>query len=248
MSIKISILLSMHNASKFIAETIISIINQTYQNWEILIVDDCSSDNSVEIVNQFSKNEPRIIIYKMERNVGKGVALNVLIQNIKGDYIAFIDADDIWENSKLENQLNFMIENNVGFSFTAYTQFDSNTGNNIRIISTMDVVAYKDMLKYSRIGYSTVMISSKLLHGKKIPELRKRQDYALWLMLLRETNAFGINEPLTRYRVSSNSLSKNKIEMLKWNWLVYRKSEKLDIISSLYYLTWDIISKVIKIK
>lgn len=245
---KISILLSMHNASIFISETINSIINQTYQNWELLIVDDCSSDDSVEIVNQLSRNEPRIMLYKMDRNVGKGIALNVLIPKITGDYIAFIDADDIWIKNKLEKQIKFMELNKCKFSFTAYTLFDSDTEEDMKTIHAEKVVTYKKMLKYSRIGFSTVMINQDIFKGVVIPPLKKRQDYALWLLLLKRTDALGININYTRYRKSQKSLSKNKLDMLKWNWLVYRKSEKLNMIKSIYYLSWDIISKITGLK
>lgn len=242
----VSIIIPNYNSENYISETLQSILEQTYTNWEAIIIDDCSTDNSVFLINKFINLDNRFRLIILNENIGKAKILNLGLKYIIGDYLAFIDSDDIWINRKLEDQLNYMSNGDYSFTFTSYFRFSD--VDNYSAIAAKELVSYKMMLKYSLIGYSTVIIDSQLIREMKVPELRKRQDYALWLSLLKITNAHGIDKELTKYRIRKKSLSSNKFEMLYWNFIVYRRVENISIIKSLYYLFWDIYSKISKLK
>ncbi len=242
---KVSVLITVYNAEKYIENTLHSVINQTLDNIEILIIDDASTDNSVDLIKNI--DDKRIHLFQNEANIGKGKSLNRLMESIQGEYIAFIDSDDIWKNDKLEKQIAFMVEHSSVFSHTAYKQLDEN-GSYLKTISAKERVSYKEMLRFSRIGYSTVVIKKSAFYPFTVAPIRKRQDYALWLGLLQKQDAIGLNIPLTDYLVRSNSLSSNKASMIKWNYRVYREILKMNTLCSLYYLLWDVMSKVLKLK
>ena len=246
--LKISIVIPLYNCEKYIEKTIQSVKNQSYTNWEMLIVDDCSTDNSFEIAKAASSSDERISLEKFSKNSGKAVVLEYGIRWATGDFIAFIDSDDIWKTTKLEKQITFMVKNGYLFSHTSYLAFEDFGAKKEKIFTAKKKVTYKDMLKFSRIGYSTVIIEAREFRKISIPNFRKRQDYAIWLKLLHFMDAYGLDECLTEYRLRNDSLSRNKLEMLFWNWRVYRKSENMSLARSLYYLFWDVYSKISGIK
>jgi glycosyltransferase involved in cell wall biosynthesis len=244
----VSIITPLYNAEKYISNTIESVINQEYNNWELIIINDCSKDKGPEIIKNYQNQDKRIKIINLEKNSGAAVARNVGIENAKGNFIAFIDSDDIWEKTKLKEQISFMLDNNYNFSYTDYIQIDEK-GNELRIIKTPKILTYKKQLLYNHIGTSTVIYNQKILGKIYMPKLRKRQDYAMWLRILKNhSKGYGLNKILTKYIIRRDSISSNKMNLIKYNWEMYRNSEEFGIIKSSFYLFTDILSKILKIK
>lgn len=242
----VSIITPCFNAEKYIAETILSVRNQTYSNWELLITDDGSDDKSVKIINEFIKLDNRIKLFKIT-NSGASVARNNSIEKSKGNFIAFIDSDDIWLPNKLELQLNFMIRNEYNFTYTSYKRIDE-AGKDLKtIVTCYKYLTYNMMLYSNKIGCLTVIYNKDNLGKICMPLIRKRQDYALWLKILKkEKKAFGLDLVLANYRLRKNSISNNKFEMLKWNWQLYKNIEKLPFFKAFYYLTSNVLAKIYK--
>lgn len=241
----VSIITPSYNSSEFISQTITSVLNQTYNNWELIIVDDVSTDNSIKIIESFVKKDHRIKLYRLAKNSGAGVARNKAIEISKGDFIAFLDSDDLWLQDKLEFQVNFMIKNNYNLTYTSYKVIKENGEDLGKTVISEPQLDYRKMLYSNKIGCLTAMYNVTTLGKVYMPEIRKRQDYALWLKILKKENfAFGLQEVLSCYRDRSNSISNNKIEMLKWNWNLYRNVEKLSYIQSLFYVTSNVINKL----
>ena len=241
----VSIITPNYNSEDFIEETLLSIIAQTYKNWELLIVDDCSTDKSMNIIKKYSLLDNRINIFNLKKNSGAAIARNKAIKESKGNFIAFLDSDDLWLPEKLEKQLVFMITNNYNLTYTSYSIITNNSLKPKKNVLCKATLNYQQMLYSNKIGCLTAVYNSNNLGKIYMPEIRKRQDYALWLKILKiEKNAFGLEEILALYRVRSNSISNNKIEMLKWNWFLYRKIEKLSYIKSIFYVTSNILNKL----
>lgn len=245
----VSIITPAYNCDKYIGFTINSVVSQTFQNWEMIIVDDCSTDNTSDIVLSYASKEPRIKYKKLEKNSGAAVARNVAMSMAKGQYIAFLDSDDLWHPGKLSTQIKFMQDNNYKFSCTDYEQIDE-SGNSLgKIIKCREKADYNRVLLDCPIGNSTVMYDVSQLGKFEVPDIRKRNDDALWLkMLKKEKYIYGLSQVLTQYRIRKDSISANKLKLVKYHWTLYRKIEKLNIIRSLFYIIhWGII-KVLKIK
>lgn len=233
----VSVITPLHNASAYIAETINSVISQAYKNWELIIVDDVSEDDSVQIVEKFVEKEPRIKLIKLTENSGAAVARNSAIETAKGRYIAFLDSDDFWLPEKLETQLAFMQQHNYVFSFGGYERIDEN-GELLGLVGVPEKVNYKQMLKTSVIGCLTAMYDTAYFGKVYMPLIRKRQDYGLWLKLLKKTDfAYGLQMPLGQYRVRQDSISSNKLNTSTYNWRLYRQVEKLSFLASCYYFS-----------
>ena len=242
----ISIITPCFNSERFIAETITSIQNQTYKNWELLITDDGSTDNSVKIINEFISKDSRIKLFKIN-NSGAAVARNNSIKESKGKFIAFIDSDDLWLPSKLELQVKFMETHNYNLTFTSYKRINEDGKDINSTVDCSKTLTYDQMLTSNKIGCLTAMYNADNLGKIYMPLIRKRQDYALWLKILKkEKIAYGLTIVLSVYRIRNNSMSKNKFEMLKWNWLLFRKIEKLSFLKSLYLVLSNIFIKIIK--
>lgn len=246
---KVSVITPTYNCARFIGETIESVINQSYQNWEMIIVDDCSSDNTEEIVNEFIKKDDRIKYYKLEQNSGAAIARNKAMEIASGKYMAFLDSDDVWTIDKLKRQIKFMEDNNFNITCTSYQQIDENGLLLDKVIKTKVKVDYNGVLLNCPVGNSTVMYNVENLGKFEVPNIRKRNDDALWLkMLKKEKYIYGINDILMRYRIRSNSISRNKLDLIRYHWHLYRKIENLSIIRSIFHIVcWGII-KVFKIK
>ncbi|MBS9767326.1 MAG: glycosyltransferase family 2 protein [Flavobacteriaceae bacterium] len=230
----VSIIMPLYNCEKYIAETINSVLLQTYTNWELLIVDDCSADNSVEIVKKFAEKDTRIKLYEFTNNSGTSNARNKAIKMSKGRYIAFLDSDDIWLPEKLAKQIAFMEETNTALSYTAYTVIDEKSNEKGKFIPPKSLT-YSDLLKTCSIGCSTVMYDTNSIGKVYMPNVKKRQDYALWLQILRKTHECkGLDSCLVKYRKYSDSLSSNKLSAAKYQWQIYREVEKLSFLKSCY--------------
>lgn len=233
----ISIVLPSYNCSTFIRAAIQSVLDQSYSKWEMIIVDDCSSDDTVEFVLPFVEQDSRISLIKLTENSGAAVARNRGIEVARRRYIAFLDSDDLWLPNKLEKQLIFMQTNNYPFSFAAYDKIDSN-GQVLGHIGVPDKICYSDLLKTNSIGCSTAVYDTKYFGKVKMSLIRKRQDLSLWLKLLKKTDyAYGLNETLAQYRVRTNSISANKVSAAKFTWRLYREVEGLNLIEAGYYFT-----------
>ncbi|GGK30689.1 glycosyl transferase [Yeosuana aromativorans] len=233
---KVSIITPVYNSETHILDCIVSVINQSYTNWEHIIIDDFSSDNSVSLVQKIKDTDERIKLIRLDKNSGAGFARNIGIKKAKGRYIAFLDADDYWHKEKLEKQIYFMLENKYSLSFTAYYEFDNNDGKINTLVNCPEKVNYNMLLMNGGfMGCLTVMYDTKFFGKRYMPEIRKRQDWALWLKMLKEGSyAYGINEPLAYYRKGNTSLSKSKIKLVKHNFMVYRKELKMSFIKSVY--------------
>lgn len=235
---KISIVTATYNSWPYIKETYDSIANQSYKNWEWHVTDDCSSDYTYQYLKQLADRDCRIVIHRNEINSGAAVARNKSLSQCSGDYIAFIDSDDLWNPEKLESQLKFMVDNQLDFSFTGYEVIDE-SGKSIKKyidINQTQAISYEDMLKKkATLGCSTVMLRRLAFSEVSMPDLRTGQDYALWLKLLKTgIRAVPYNKSLMKYRIVSSSISRNKYRKAKRQWQIYRELEKLSLVKSIY--------------
>jgi len=229
----VSIITASFNSSQFIENCIDSVISQTYNTWELLIVDDCSSDNSAALVERYSDN--RISLIVLEKNVGASEARNIAIRKAKGKYIAFLDADDMWFPTKLEDQIYFMQKKNIAFSFSSYQIISENGHKLFSVIKVPDIITYSSYLKNTIIGCLTVVVDKDKTGYFEMPNIRSSHDMALWLLIMkRGFKAYGINKSLAKYRLvpTSNTASKWRAAMDVWR--VYRINEKLSFIYSLW--------------
>ena len=243
---KVSIIVPMYNAEKFIGKTIESVLAQTYQNWEMLIMNDVSTDNSLAIVSVYAKKDERIKIVNTEKNVGVVKGRNFLIDLASGKYIAFLDADDYWHNEKLEKQIKFMKEKNASISCTEYTRVKENE-EKINDVIIKEEISYNDMLKNNYLGCLTVIYDAEKIGKRYFKELEKNEDYVLWLEIVKDVNTiYGLKKNLAYYRVLDNSRSSNKVKTAKVRWEIYRKIEKLSLLKSIYYFLHYAIRAVLK--
>ena len=244
----ISIITPTYNCGKFIERTIQSVLNQTYKNWEMIIVDDCSTDDTEKVVKKF-KDDKRIKYFKLKTNQGAAVARTEAMKKAKGDFMAFLDSDDLWYKEKLEKQLKFMIDNNYNFTCTAYEQVDENDKELNKTIRTKKKANYNRILLDCPVGNSTVMYNVNELGKFEVPNIRKRNDDALWLQIIKKAKyIYGMDDVLMKYRIRSNSISSNKLSLVKYHWQLYREIEHLSVIrSALHICYWGVI-KVLHIK
>lgn len=243
----VSIITPSYKSEKFISQTIDSVLTQTYQNWEMIIVDDCSPDDSNEIIKEYCKKDTRMRLIKLEKNSGPAVARNKAIEEAQGRYIAFLDADDLWKCEKLEKQISFMTKNNYELTYTNYETMSEDGENLNNIVISPEKVNYKELLKSNKIGCLSAIYDTKRIGEVYMPLIKKRQDYGLWLKILKKVDyAYNVNEVLATYRIMSNSVSSNKIDLLKYNYTLFRKHEEFSVIKSLYYLGWNTYIKVMK--
>lgn len=234
MSSLVSIITPSYNSSKFIKDCVASVFSQTYKNWEMIIVDDCSKDNSKEIILELSTKDKRIKPIFLKKNVGAAEARNTAIRQSTGKYVAFLDSDDLWNPKKLEKQLSFMNENEITFSYTTY-QFMSENGEELsNIISAPEKMTYHSYLKNTIIGCLTVIIDREKSGEFEMPNIRSSHDMALWLLIMkRGFSAYGLDENLAKYRIVSSSNTSNKLKAAKEVWYVYRFVEKLSVFYAL---------------
>ena len=241
---KVSVIIPMHNSSKHIEECLDSVINQTYKNIEIIVVDDNSTDNSAEIVER--KKDSRIKLIKLERNLGVSKARNTGIDNATGKYICFLDSDDYWILDKLEKQVEFIENNNYTFIYGGYAYLK---GTKILSVKVPLKMTYKEALKNTIIFTATVMFNMEHLKKENIymPDIKRGQDTATWWKVLgKGITAYGINEILAFYRVGGKtSLSSNKYVALKRTWNLYKR-EDIRYIKKIYCFTCYIINAIVR--
>lgn len=231
----VSIIMPMYNSETFVLEAIHSVIAQTYKNWELIIVDDFSNDASVALVTKLANTESRIRLLQNKVNSGAAVSRNKAIEASKGDFVAFLDADDLWLSHKLVTQLNVLKTEDTDVCFSSYEQINEKGEKRHVLVETLSVLSYKKLLKSNYIGNLTGIYNAKLLGKITTPNLRKRQDWLLWLKAIKTSGkpAIGIKESLALYRVRENSMSSNKIELIKHNYWVYKKGLGFSTLKSL---------------
>ena len=231
----VSIITPNYNCVRYISETIDSVINQTYGNWEMLIQDDCSTDGSYEIAMEYAKKDSRIKVERNQKNSGAAITRNNAINRSVGVYLAFLDSDDIWLPEKLNHQINFMIENNCDFSFTRYEHIDENN-KSLRIMAkVVKRLSYKKMMYHCWPGCLTVVYKQDVNNKIYGPNISKHNDGALFLPVLKKyKNARGINECLGLYRIRKGSISRNKISLIKPYIVVLHEFEKKSLLFSYF--------------
>ncbi len=230
----VSIIMPSYNTGKYIAEAIQSVINQTYKYWELIIVDDCSSDNTDEIVTSFS--EPRIKFFKNKINSGAAVSRNRALREAKGRWIAFLDSDDLWRIDKLEKQIGFMEKNGYHFSYTNYSEIDESGNKNGITVTGPKKITKTGMFNYCWPGCLTVMYDAEAVGIIQIINIKKNNDYAMWLKVCQKTNCFLLNENLAFYRRGrAGSISTQSIKtMIVWHYRLFRNAEKQGYLMALF--------------
>ncbi len=240
----VSIITPNYNGSAYIVETIESVLAQSYQNWEMLIVDDHSSDNSLDIVNSYQ--DSRIKILKNDKK-GAASARNVALRAAKGRYIAFLDNDDLWLPEKLEKQLKFMQEGNLALSYTHYQRFND-AGENLGLHQPQELnLNYQRLLKGCPIGCLTVIYDKDKVGDVLMPEVKMRNDYALWLKILKQGHiATLMPEVLAKYRVRAGSLSGNKLKAAMYQFKLLFEVENLGLLKTCYYFSFYALENVMR--
>lgn len=234
---KVTVVTPTWNSAKYIRETIKSVQDQTYPNWEMVIVDDCSTDNTVEIIKEMVTQDSRIKIFQLSKNQGAAAARNKAIQEATGRYIAFLDSDDIWKPKKLERQVQFMKNNNYAFSCTSYEIINDEGLKTNKIIRMPAIINYKRYLIYNILQTIGIMIDTKIIDKKIInmPNVKISEDAATWLKILKQYDyCYGLDEVLAEYRRRKQSLSSNKFISIQYAWNLYRNIEMLPLFLSLY--------------
>lgn len=234
---RVSVIIPVFNAEKYIEKTLKSIFSQTYHDIEIVLVDDRSTDLSSQIIAEYQKTHPEIVYFLQPQNMGAGAARNKALELASGQYVAFLDSDDIWLPEKTERQIKLMLEKESPFSYAAIEMIDEE-GKTIRgkrkIKETCD---YNYLLHNTIIATSSVIVDRMVLGDFRMPLRRGGQDYATWLSLLRNNViAYGINETLVQYRVGSNSLSSNKFKSIKQVWEIQTQDEKINKVSAAFHI------------
>jgi teichuronic acid biosynthesis glycosyltransferase TuaG len=220
----VSIIIPTFNSQKFIFETIRSVQNQTYVNWEIILVDDCSKDETVAIISRFTQEDNRIQMLELSANSGTGVARNSALGAAKGKYIAFLDADDLWKPNKLEVQIKFMQANKLPFTFSFYDCINEEGKPLNKRVEAPISLSYLQLFYCNYIGNLTGIYDVNYFGKIPISAIRKRQDWMLWLKILKKIKiAHPVPESLAYYRIRDNSISTSKLDLIKYNFAVYRK-------------------------
>ncbi len=233
----VSVIMPTYNCGAYIAQSIESVLAQTVTDWELQIVDDCSTDNTAEILKPYLEQYSNIHYYCLEKNGGPAAARTEAMKRAQGKYLAFLDSDDLWTPEKLEKQIAFMERTGAKMSATAYEQMDAD-GNLLHVrITPPKKVSYRSCIRLSNpIGNLTVMYDQEALGRFEVPPIRKRNDFALWLQILKKTDyCYGMEESLAVYRLGrAGSVSHNKLSQAKYHWQLYHEIEGHSFIRSLY--------------
>lgn len=238
----VSIIMPSYNSEKFISDSIQSVRKQTYENWELLIVDDCSTDQTVSVIKDFMAMDARIQLEVLDRNSGAAIARNTAIRRANGVYLAFLDSDDLWKKDKLSKQIGFMEENQYVFTSTSFEEVDEENKLTNQLVASHKQLDYEGLLKHCP-GNSTVVYNAEKLGKFYIPNIKKRNDFVMWLQVIKKAkHLYGLEDVLTYYRVREGSLSKDKVDLVKYQWNVYRKIEGLSFLKSFYLLAHKTLS------
>ncbi len=235
----VSIIVPVYNAENFIEETMDCVLAQSYPHWELLLVEDCSTDNTAALIRRYMERsgDSRIRLIRQPSNMGAAKARNRGLKEAEGRYISYLDADDLWLPEKLERELEFMREKDAAFAFTGY-EFADEAGRGMgKVVHVPEKLAYKQALSNTTIFTTTVMFDLEKLTKEQLemPAV-KSEDTALWFKVLRSgVTAYGLDENLVKYRRAGRSLSSNKLEAIRRIWNLYRREEKLGIMGSMWH-------------
>lgn len=243
----VSIIMPLYNAEKYVEQAIRSVISQTYKDWELIVVDDCSSDSSASIVERIAKDDERITILQTDKPSGSPtLPRNMAIEVARGRFIAFLDSDDMWKPEKLEEQLPLFDGKDIKIVFSYYQKMDSNGIVGNRVVKSPSKITYNELLKGNVIGNLTGIYDTQIT-GKHYFEHVGHEDYVYWLHILRE-GGFAANTQRVHavYRLTQNSISRNKLKVCLWDWHIYRHIEKLSLFRSLYCFCCYAIKGILK--
>lgn len=241
----VSIIMPSYNTAKYISDSINSVLTQTYTNWELLIVDDCSTDNTDEILASLRDN--RIRYYKNEKNSGAAISRNRALREAKGKWVAFLDSDDLWHPEKLEKQIRFMEENGYHFSYTRYSEIDEESVPNGRYVTGPGRITKAGMYCYCWTGCLTVMYDAEYVGLIQIEDIKKNNDYAMWLMISRKADCYLLDEDLAQYRKRSGSISgQNYLTLIAWHYLLFRIAEQRTAVMSVFLTAGNLLFGVLK--
>ncbi|MBQ3112832.1 MAG: glycosyltransferase family 2 protein [Phascolarctobacterium sp.] len=247
----VSVIMPAYNSEKYIGEAIESVLNQSYKNWELIIVNDASSDNTESIIKEYAAKNNKIVLISLTENKGVANARNIAIQNARGRFVAFLDSDDIWANEKLAKQISYMKENSYCFTYHNYILFNTAIGKEFgKVIKVPNRLDYNELLKGNCTGSClTTVIDRNFIKKIHMPNQR-HEDYVCWLNIFKEYNvqAYGVNEMLGYYRVGKSSISSNKLRSAYWTWKVYRDSQKIGFLDAVFYFFNYAIKGVLKYK
>ena len=234
----VSIIIPYFKKKKYILTTIRSALNQTYSKFEIILIYDDEDKRDLDYINKLKRLDNRIKIIINKKNIGAGFSRNKGIKFSKGDYIAFLDADDIWYPSKLNKQINFMIKNKYNITHTSYEIFNEVKSQKPKVRKASPIVSFNELLNSCDIGLSTVVVKKNLLKNNfKFPNLKTKEDYVLWLKFLKKgIKIFAINKTLVKWRSTKGSLSSSTLQKITDGFVVYNKFMKFNYLKSLYYL------------
>ena len=242
----VSIIMPSYNTGRFIKETIESVLAQSYSNWELILVDDCSKDDTDAVLSEYLA-DARIRYIKNEINSGAAVSRNRALREAKGKWIAFLDSDDLWEPEKLEKQIRFMEENGYHFSYTNYIEIDEESKPNGKSITGPKQITKHGMHNYCWMGCLTVMYDAETVGLVQIEDIKKNNDYAMWLKACKKANCYLLDEMLARYRKRGGSISNHGYrKLIKWHYKLYREAEKKNPVSSLVLTVRNLFFGVIK--
>jgi teichuronic acid biosynthesis glycosyltransferase TuaG len=244
----VSIVMPAYNCEKYVVEAINSVLAQTYENWELLVLDDGSKDNTLHIINEFGNKDTRIRPLQNEKNMGVSATRNRGIEIASGDWIAFLDSDDMWEPSKLEKQFKVVNEHSAEFIFTGASYINENGEPYKGIFEVPEKVTYKKLRNQNVVSCSSVLLKKKYFENIKMEKDEMHEDYAVWLRILKlDVTAYGVNEPLLIYRISRNSKSGNKMKTVMMTYKVFR-FVGINPIASAYFMARHVIASVGKYK
>lgn len=245
----VSIIMPSFNTAQFISASINSVLSQSYTNWELLIVDDCSTDNTDEIVKSFLFDN-RINYFKNKKNSGAAISRNFALSKARGEWIAFLDSDDLWLPEKLSNQIQFMKENNYFFSYTKYEEIDSDGNRTGIIVSGPKKITKNGFYNYCWPGCLTVMYHHKTVGLVQISGIKKNNDYAMWLKACKKADCYLLDKKLAQYRRGrAGSISTQKISsMIHWHYMLFHDEEKqsvvLSVVSTIRNLVFGFYKKI----
>ena len=241
----VSIIMPSYNTGNYIGESIAAVLEQSYTDWELIIVDDCSTDNTEQIVESF--RDERIRYLKNEKNSGAAVSRNKALLEAKGKWIAFLDSDDLWSEDKLEKQIRFMQENEYYFSYTKYSEIDEESKSLNVMVSGPKVITKRGMFRYCWPGCLTVMYDREKIGLIQIEDIKKNNDYAMWLKVIKKAKCYLLDENLAKYRKRRGSISNYSYKkLIKWHYRLFREVEKMGVIRSVYHTVGNLIFGVIK--
>jgi teichuronic acid biosynthesis glycosyltransferase TuaG len=244
----VSIIMPAYNCEQVISQTIESVLAQSYTNWELIIVDDGSTDRTLAIIQTYANQDARIKLHKQQVNGGAAHARNTAIDLASGRYLAFLDSDDLWVANKIEKQITFMQNHDYSFTCTSYMKIDEQGNSLNRTIHVAPIRDYEGVLKTCP-GNSTVIYDAHVLGKFKMPNLKNRQDYVMWLNVVKKAQfLYGIDETLGSHRIRKGSLSNKKLRLLGYHWKIYRQIEQLPWTKSLYLLVFWVVATVFKLR